>query len=306
MVEAKQPPLDVRIPKSEPPAGWSRVGIVAAVGFVVGVAWPKLAGVQIGPSVPADARRDEAAQAASAEASSAPSAAPSSAPSAAPAPSTSAAAGDPKGPARQQLVVVGPGTIIRCSDSKKDKKIDDCGALQVDNLAKPRLEALAKCSAAIGLSGKVVLGVELNFERKEANISRPKKTPVPSSTVQGIIGCAAKEFASLPFDEIPHKYKRYTLSYNLTFVPPGKEAPASADGGEEGEAKGKTTSETDAAGSASVAWDTALMRSEPKEGKVVARLVRGTKVKLAGKQNDWYRVEHGSKTGWIYRGALGL
>ena len=39
---------------------------------------------------------------------------------------------------------------------------------------------------------------------------------------------------------------------------------------------------------------------------MVARLVRGTKVKLVGKQGDWYKVESGSKAGWVYRGTIGL
>jgi uncharacterized protein YgiM (DUF1202 family) len=69
---------------------------------------------------------------------------------------------------------------------------------------------------------------------------------------------------------------------------------------------GATTSEADASGSAIVAWDTALLRKEPKDGEVVARLVRGTKVKIVGKQSDWYKVESGSKSGWVYRGTIGL
>jgi SH3-like domain-containing protein len=48
------------------------------------------------------------------------------------------------------------------------------------------------------------------------------------------------------------------------------------------------------------------VRKEPKTGEVVARLVRGTRVKLTGKQNDWYKIDHRGKTGWVYRGALGL
>ena len=56
---------------------------------------------------------------------------------------------------------------------------------------------------------------------------------------------------------------------------------------------------------ASVTWDTALVRSEPKTGKVLMRLVRGTRVKILGRRKDWYRVKIREKEGWIYRGALG-
>jgi len=46
-------PLSVEVP----PAGadhpsWGAVGVITAIGFVVGVAWPRLAGVRLGPSVP--------------------------------------------------------------------------------------------------------------------------------------------------------------------------------------------------------------------------------------------------------------
>src|SRR5271167_4738345 len=45
-------------PAVEAPSGaadtpsWTRVGIIAAIGFIVGVAWPRLAGVRLGPSLP--------------------------------------------------------------------------------------------------------------------------------------------------------------------------------------------------------------------------------------------------------------
>ena len=50
-------PLTVEIPRpgADQPV-WSRVGIIGVVGFVVGMAWPRLAGVKIGPAVPADLR----------------------------------------------------------------------------------------------------------------------------------------------------------------------------------------------------------------------------------------------------------
>ena len=57
----------------------------------------------------------------------------------------------------------------------------------------------------------------------------------------------------------------------------------------------------------SVVCDAATL--EEPEGflrEVVARLVRGTKVKILGKQNDWYKIEANGKAGWVYRGAIGL
>ena len=31
-----------------------------------------------------------------------------------------------------------------------------------------------------------------------------------------------------------------------------------------------------------------------------------SKVKILGKQNDWYKVESDGKVGWLYRSAIGL
>jgi hypothetical protein len=296
----KQAPLKVDIPRpaDERPA-WSKVGIVGVAGFILGVAWPRVAGVKVGPGVPGDHKTAETA----APEQSGPRPTGGAASAAAPSAAGSAVA------ANQELVVVDPGKIVKCRD-KKDTKIDDCEKLQFDPTALPRLKALASCPSAMGLEGKLPLSFEVDFEKKEVHVTKGKKPGVPASTVQGILQCAAREFSSIALDEIPHKYRRYTLSYTITFYPPGKhpeEQPAekpSDDGSEE--AAGATTNESGATGTATVAWDTALVRKDPKDGDVVARLVRGTKVKLVGKQNDWYRVETGAKTGWVYRGAIGL
>ncbi|MEZ4302398.1 MAG: SH3 domain-containing protein [Polyangiaceae bacterium] len=296
-------PLQIDIP--DPGQGrpiWSRVGIVAAIGFVVGIAWPRLAGVHVGPHAPSDARPAAAADA-SASASAA-----AEAPTAAPAASSAAAAPSaaPEEPS-SDTVTVGPGKIQRCFD-KKGKKQESCGELQIDPLVVPKLKELGKCPAAIGLEGKMNVGFEVHFEKKEVHITKGKKNTLPGSTVTGVLQCARKEMANIALDEVPHKHARYTLAYQLTFSKAGAapDPEAKGDGGDDEAAAGQTTSETGVSGSAVVAWDTALLRKDPKDGEVVARLVRGTKVKLVGRQNDWYKVESGSKVGWVYRGSLGL
>lgn len=295
----RQRPLTVDIPRpgDEQPV-WSRVGVIALVGFVIGVAWPRLAGVRVGPSVPGDAKPT----AESAAASAAPAAA-------AAAPGTAEPEAKPPEAAKnQQQVVVGPGRITRCSD-KKSKKIEDCGELQFDPIALPRLKQLADCPAALGVDGKLPIGFELNFEKKEVQVVKGKKATLPGSTVSGILQCAAREFSNVSLEEVPHKYRRYSLVYTATFIPPGAQAEAAkteAGSGEQEKAAGTTTSETAASGLATVSWDTALVRGAPKEGDVVMRLVRGTRVKLVGRQNDWYKIEHRGKTGWVYRGSIGL
>ncbi|MGK3995397.1 SH3 domain-containing protein [Sorangium sp. So ce1024] len=293
----RQRPLTVDIPRpgDEQPV-WSRVGVIALVGFVVGVAWPRLAGVRVGPSVPGDGK--PAAESAAAAAQPA---------AAAAAPGTAEPEAKPPEAAKdQQQVVVGPGKITRCSD-RKNKKIENCGELQFDPIALPRLKELAKCPAALGVEGKLPIGFELNFEKKEVQVAKGKKTTLPASTVSGILQCAAREFSNVSLEEVPHKYRRYSVVYTATFVPPGAEAAKTETGSEDQEkAAGTTTSETAASGLATVSWDTALVRGAPKEGDVVMRLVRGTRVKLVGRQNDWYKIEHRGKTGWVYRGSIGL
>ena len=63
-----------------------------------------------------------------------------------------------------------------------------------------------------------------------------------------------------------------------------------------------------AAGEAAVEWEVALVRDLPKTGQVVARLPRGTKVKVGSAKEGWYSVKYGAafaNEGWLYRGAIG-
>jgi hypothetical protein len=308
MAKAERP-LQIDIPgPTEGRPIWSRVGLVAAIGFIAGIAWPRLAGVHVGPNAPSDARPAgevaSASASASASAAPAPSGAPSAEPAAAAPGASASAAAEPAG----ETVSVGPGKIQRCFD-KKGKKQESCGELQIDQLVVPKLKELSKCPAAMGLEGKMSVGFEVHFEKKEVHVTKGKKNTLPSSTVTGVLQCAAKEMANLPLDDVPHKMARYTLSYQLSFEKPGK-APAEPNGdrggGEDEPQAGQTTSETGVTGSATVSWDTALLRKDPKDGEVLARLVRGTRVKLVGRQNDWYKVESGNKVGWVYRGSIGL
>jgi hypothetical protein len=300
-------PLQIDIPRpgDETPA-WSKVGIVAVVAFAVGILWPKLLGVKIGPGVPGEAHgiADASGRAAAATA---PSSSPSMAPSAAPSSSAAAAA------ANAELVVVGASKVNKCFD-KKDKKVEECDKLAFDPVASKKLKDLSSCPSALGLEGKMLLGFDLKFDKKEIEVVKPKKgNTLPSSTVKGIAECAAKEMQSVALEDIAHKHRRYSLTLELTFFPPGKHPEAAsaegADADDEKSGKDQAAEGKDAesaSGSATVSWDTALLRKEPKDGDVVARLVRGTRVKIVAKDKDWFKVEHGGKTGWIYRGAVGL
>src|SRR5690606_10314213 len=138
-------------PTEDQPA-WSRVGVVAAVGFVIGIGWPLALGVTIGPNPPADARPAPAATAPSASAA------------VVAVPSVSAAAPVPAAPTNTQLVVVGKGEVERCAVA--GKRVGSCDQLGFDAVAIPRREGLAQCPAALGLEGKLRMRFDVDFKRK--------------------------------------------------------------------------------------------------------------------------------------------
>jgi hypothetical protein len=141
---------------------------------------------------------------------------------------------------------------------------------------------------------------DVDFDKQEIAVRKGDKSEIPSSTVNGIMACVADYIADLSADKIPHKHDKYRVHYDLSFHPPGTAVPRS---GQEDAAEDDSDAER---GFASVTWDTGLIRDEPRTGKVVARLVRGTRVRILGRRKDWYRVKIRSKEGWLYRGALGL
>lgn len=270
-----------------------KVGVVAVVGFVVGVAWPRLLDVKVGPDVPGGSSKPTGAAAAA----SAPEAEPPA--SAEPAPSGSAAAdapGEDEVSNKQQLTVA-DGVVVSCRNKRNDK-IEDCGKLAFDKIAKPRLADLDKCPAALGLEGELALTLGINFEKNEVVVDGiKKKSEVPSSTLKGVVACAAEALKGVELEKVPHTHTRYGVSYALSFFPPGK-APKAEEPGDDKDAEPSL-------GKATVTWEKALLRDTPKEGKVVARLPQGTRVKLLEKNDDWYRIDSSKGKGWVYRQAIG-
>jgi hypothetical protein len=158
------------VPSADAPS-WSRVGVIAALGFIVGVAWPRLVGVRLGPSLPDVASSPVAAMSANVAA----------------------------GPPAAEAVSVG---------------------------APQAVEATTPLAAA--------------------------STAEPSS------------------------------------------APQSAQAG--------------LWKAVQVEWEVALVRDAPKSGKVIARLPRGTSVRVGPAKDGWYPVKYASSyssDGWVYRGAIG-
>jgi hypothetical protein len=280
-------------PNEQP--GWLRAGLIALVGLVLGLIWPRVAGIRVGPEVPGAKGEQEAA------AETAPAAGESADP--APLPASSAApAAAPEAPAvsNQQKVVVSTGRVDTCH--KKGEKLEGeaCGVLKSDRVIAQRLQELYGCPSALGLAGELEVGFDIDFEKSEVRVVPGKKGELPSSTVNGILGCIADYLRDVRPDAIPHTYPRYRVIYTLKFYPPGTQPS------ENGDVEEAAPDSDTARGLGTITWDTALVRSEPNTGDVVARLVRGTRVKLLGRRKDWYHVRIQEREGWVYRGALGL
>jgi len=309
-------PLSVEIPQagSDRPA-WGKVGIVAAAGFVVGILWPRLTNTRIAPNPPAD--NGAAVAIAPAVSSSAAPPSTSTAPLAALSPAAPAA--EP-----EQALMVGPGAILRCRDGNFDSEVD-CGALEFDPIAVPRIKALAQCPAAGSATGKLSIGFDVDFRKRAVKVLLGKSTTVAREKAEALIKCADTAFDRVSLAAVPHEHRRYTVFYTASFTAQARSgeptndaaksstslgSPQGGTGDEkpaiEGPAAGRTTSESPASGISTVNWDVAIVRDAPKTGAIVGRVLRGSKVKVLAHQGEWFRVQYGSIQGWVYRGTIGL
>lgn len=334
-----EPPLAVDVPSPErDKPGWVKVGVIAAVGFVIGIAWPRLVGVRLGPSAPS-----ESAQAGSASASAsgavasaasiarAPDAPPASVAAKTHAPeapvSASAAANAPPAAPAAAKVLVGKGVVLNCKtvDGEKKTGSKECGRVPaVDALVSPRIRQVATCAGASGQSGKFTVVATADFDKGRITYRLSKSaTNVPDA--EALNGCLKTSFQDAKLASgAPHEHPRYTISYAATLASeaPAAAPPAPAAAKDEPDAKNAKIASSEeqaaaapvrpatpsAAGEAAVAWEVALVRDAPKVGTIVARLPRGTKVKLGPTKDGWYQVKFGDDfgtEGWVYRGAVG-
>ncbi|HMI86611.1 MAG TPA: SH3 domain-containing protein [Polyangiaceae bacterium] len=291
-------PLTVEIPAplGDRPA-WGKVGIVAACGFVLGIAWPRLTSTRIAPHPPGEGPSSSVAAAVI----------PSSTPPAATSAETVGVA--PKAPVAapgESRVAVGHGTILRCHD-QGEEPAEDCGSLEFDPVAVPRIKALAQCPGASAATGKLSIGFDVDFRRKEVRVLSGKSTTLPKEKADALVKCADTAFDKVSLAEVPHKHRRYLVFYTASFAGADKAAePVAEKAPAEGPAAGTTTSESPASGLATVVWDVVLVRDAPKTGTVVGRIMRGSRVKVMAHQGEWYRVVFGATDGWVYRGTIGL
>jgi hypothetical protein len=290
-VAAREQGLKVEVPKPDkdrPELG--RVGVIAAAGFVIGVAWPWLAGVKMVPSPPVDEPNEPAV---------APSAAPSGgAPKAAP----PLAATEPAPPlvTSEQTVKVGESQITGCRDGKS--KVKECDRIAVDAALKGPLAALAGCPAAKGAKETLSIGFELDFESKRVtDVFAGKSTTFSKERTRSLLECARKEVETVRLDGIDHEHERYTAFFFAEFVPPGTTLAAPA-----GSAEAEPTAE--ASGLATVGWDVAVVRDTPEDGQILTRLRYGTRVVVLARRGKWYEVKYDAKgrRGWVHKNAIGM
>jgi hypothetical protein len=343
-VVSKDPPLTVQVPNaSQDKPAWVKVGVIAAVGFVVGIAWPRVIGVRLGPSAPGEAAAAAAAAAGSGSAHPGGRAPESPVASGGASPSSSSktpaiASTTASTPSATQSsvaanavppnITVPKGLVISCKtsdgDTKKGNK--DCGAVPgVDALVMPRVRKISTCSGVEGQTGKLSLIVNADFASGRFWYEVGK-----SSTLQNmdaITSCLKTSFHGVSTTATPHEHPRYTVAYTAVFAPGEDEAKAHANKDNKPEAKAKDappsdqnekTTETSPvqpasanaqnSGEATVAWEVALVRDAPKTGGLVSRLPRGTKVKVGSSKDGWYQIKFGesfNNDGWVYRGAIG-
>lgn len=323
-------PLVVEVPSSESDKpGWAKVGIIAVVGFVVGIAWPRLVGVRLGPAAPGESAAAAASGATSA--GRAPDAPPASvtkpitsaAASAAPATPASAA---PPTTAAPPNISVQRGTVISCKTADGEtKKGKDCGLVPgIDQLVSPRVRKIATCSGVEGQTGKLVLVVHADFDSGRFSYDVAKASTLPN--LDAVTACLKTSFHGTSTTATPHEHTRYTVSYNATFAPAtagGGDDDATAKKGDKAADKSERSAKdvrddksdktekpekSDAPGEASVAWEVALVRDAPKTGSLLSRLPRGTKVKVGATKDGWFQIKYGegfASEGWVYRGAIG-
>lgn len=265
----------------------ARVGVVAAVCFVVGMVWPTLAGVRLVPEPPTK-ESDKPSKAA---------------PRPKHAPTTESTAEVPAmkleaTAVEKPQVQIDDALIVNCRD-KDDRRLSECDKPDFDSVANGRLMALLGCEAAGNPEGMLSIGFDLDFRAKKIQrILRGKSTTLDDATADALIDCAKREFMTATLEGVAHTHARYLVFYGVQFA-------AKTESGqpiEQGEPVVETT------GKATVIWNSARLRERPEDGEVKATLMYGAQVVVTGRQGDWYRVKYDAKgnEAWVHKNALAL
>jgi Bacterial SH3 domain len=194
-------------------------------------------------------------------------------------------------------VNVSRGSVSACrTPSGESLRAGECGSLSgLDAIVIARLRKLGDCPAATGVSGRLNLSVHADFDHGiSASLGRGHGLSSP----EPMLACVNGALAGAGLAGIAHDYPKYTVAYGVTFSDsqPTAAAPAA----------GNATNAAD--GAAQVEWEVAIVRDAPKTGKVIARLQRGTALRVGSAKDGWYPVKYGdgyASDGWVYRAAIG-
>lgn len=258
------------------PESLGKLGWIAALGFAIGLAWPRVFGLTLVPEAPEreSAERDVAERA---------EVVPSE-------------PGEQKKLTPTDLLEVSEPMVTSCRDPK-DKPLSSCDDVNFDDLLHAPLLSLAECPASAGVFGTLSLGMEVAFgSGKIQKLESGRSTNLPEAVLTQILKCAERQLGAVALTRTPAKAASYTVFFKLTF----KSAEVAASEAE---------SILPATGVATVEWRTALVRGEPEgESKVIARVLAGARLTVTGRRGDWYRVKYDAKgrEGWTHGAALGL
>ena len=295
MAERREPDFATRASPPDPDRQiWTRVLVLAILGFGLGVAWPKLTGVRFGPNAPgaeatAGGRAPEPVAAMKVDP-----AVPASSPSAAPLPSVASS------------VKLGESFVLSCTGKDgEQKKGPECGPYRaLDALAEPKLRKLAVCPAARTAVGHISLVASLDFAQRRLDASLGKSTSLQNADATAVLACLRTDLEGLDVASLPHDQAKVTVVYKIDLeaagaapVPEVVAAPV---------ASAEPAAPATGGSVAEVTWEQAIVRSAPRTGEVVARLPRGTQLKLQSADSGWWKVSYGDGAeGYVYRGAIG-
>ncbi|HEY6558742.1 MAG TPA: SH3 domain-containing protein [Polyangiaceae bacterium] len=291
----KSGPVRIEVPKPEDEKlRFGRVGIIALVGFVIGIAWPRLAGVKLVPDPPVE---EEALTPVAATAAPAQSAAPALV-------NPTPVQPPPPKPEAVERVHVSPPQVTSCRDAQGER-LSTCDKPDVDRFARARLQALASCSGAANASGMLSLGIDLDFSTKKLSVLKGKSTTLAEEPANALLACARAGLEAATLTDLEHTAERYTIFYRVELLPAPPPPPAAAAAA----AADDAGAEAAASGRATVLWEVAILRgTASKDGEIVARVLQGTRLVVSGRQGDWYKVKYDARgrEGWVYRTAIGL
>ena len=287
----QEPAVHVPAPSKDRPS-WVKVGVFAVVGFVVGVAWPRLLNVRLGAAPPENAN-------ATAHKEEVPSASASAPVAALSAPPAAVVSGVPATMTAPPKVTLNKGFVLSC------KKADGqplqraaCGHFEAfEGVAAPRLKRLEQCQAVDGLSGTLSVVLDVDFGESRINIEPSDQTTLPSP--DGAYACVKAAFQGAPFTTIDHEHPRYRVRYNAKLVAPTPAAATSASPSASAKSGDDQPVE--------IVVREAKVRDAP-NGQLLGTLPRGTKLLARADKNGWWRVHYGqdmASEGFVFHSLIG-